>query len=58
MPIARVQFFSTAMTLEISSACLETRKLEKAVAVSVDTEYDRTKVPPYNGNDPRPLLVV
>ena len=23
-----------------------------------DTEYDRTKVPPYNGNDPRPPLVV
>ena len=22
-----------------------------------DTEYDRTKVPPYNGNDPRPPLV-
>ena len=23
-----------------------------------DTEYDRAKVPPYNGNDPRPPLVV
>ena len=24
----------------------------------IDTEYDRVKVPPYNGNDPRPTLVV
>ena len=24
----------------------------------IDTEYDRAKVPPYNGNDPRPPLVV
>ena len=25
---------------------------------NIDTEYDRRKVPPYNGNDPRsPLLV-
>ena len=24
----------------------------------IDTEYDLTKVPPYNGNDPRPPLVV
>ena len=22
------------------------------------TEYDRAKVPPYNGNDPRPPLVL
>ena len=26
--------------------------------VSKETEYDRAKVPPYNGNDPRPPLVV
>ena len=25
---------------------------------NLDTEYDRTKVPPYNGNDPRLPLVV
>ena len=24
----------------------------------LDTEYDRARVPPYNGNDPRPPLVV
>ena len=24
----------------------------------IDPEYDRAKVPPYNGNDPRPPLVV
>ena len=24
----------------------------------LNTEYDRAKVPPYNGNDPRPPLVV
>ena len=27
---------------------------EKTKAVSIDTEYDRAKVPPYNGNDPPP----
>ena len=26
--------------------------------LAIDTEYDRAKVPPYNGNDPRPPLVV
>ena len=26
--------------------------------VKIDTEYDRAKVPPYNGNYPRPPLVV
>ena len=26
--------------------------------VCFDTQYDRAKVPPYNGNDPRPPLVV
>ena len=25
---------------------------------SFDTEYDRAKVPPYNGNDPRSPLVL
>ena len=29
-----------------------------AVRLQLDTEYDRAKVPPYNGNDPRPLMVV
>ena len=29
--------------------------LERA---EIDTEYDRAKVPPYNGNDPCPPLVV
>ena len=31
-------------------ACLQHEKF--------DAEYDRAKVPPYNGNDPRPPLVV
>ena len=30
----------------------------KNLAPMFDTEYDRAKVPPYNGNDPRPPLVV
>ena len=28
------------------------------IHASFDTEYDRAKVPPYNGNDPHPALVV
>ena len=26
--------------------------------LKIDTEYDRAKAPPYNGNNPRPPLVV
>ena len=31
---------------------------EEKPPMLVDTEYDRAKVPPYNGNDPRSPLVV
>ena len=34
------------------------RRLVDAELSRIDTEYDRAKVPPYNGNDPRLPLVV
>ena len=36
----------------------EVARRERKKNVLVDTEYDRAKVPPCNGNDPHPALVV
>ena len=55
-----------AVCLEMADdAALARRCIHKIILSSsrllpnyLDTEYDRAKVPPYNGNDPRPPLVV
>ena len=39
-------------------ASLQSQSQIPEISYDFDTEYDRAKVPPYNGNDPRPPLVV
>ena len=43
---------------QISSPVVSTKFLKASGTSYVDTEYDRAKVPPYNGHDPRSPLVV